>query len=453
MVGLLNTKYGAVLTGMTTAKPGAFTKDAVKTFENYTPPKPAAPVDYSGNANWTALTPKAPTAAATTAAQTAIGGISEKAMPSMQALADKYSGGDLLKFASTNQDMFKNTLASVNAGDVTYQPNSTGASMETWNPNSPNRPGSAPSFLSGKENPMRYLMDENGQYILDADGNKQLSLRPMAPGGAPGEIMGVTRNADGTYSYTYEGEGSGGPDGTAGLVAGNAASSQSTSTNGATVSGVPYTNVGANRRSDSVMDRVMDYTAQDSPIMRQAMTQGAKFGNARGLLNSSMAGQAAQEAVINAAVPIASQEASQAMQTNLADANRELELMMQQNQIDLADRQQIRQIASTEGMAKADRYMQDLLKQRDILYGTEQAALNRSLEADLAKLNLNQSAKQLLLGTANNLEAIRADKIANINANGNLDATTRTQMIATAQKEFEDAWTFAKDLASVRVDY
>lgn len=476
MVGLLNTKYGAVLTGMKATPqtavgyvappqaPGNGTSGGISVSQSSPTAAPvystapstpqAAPaaktqIDYTKNPNWKPLTSSVPTAAATSAAQTAINGISASAMPSMQALADKYSGGDLLKFASTNQDMFKNTLASVNAGDVTYGAGGT----EIWNPSSPNRPGSAPSFLSGKENPMKYLMDESGQYILDDAGNKQLSLRPMAPGGATGEVMGVTRNPDGSYSYTYEGQGSGGPDGTAGLMTANATSSQSTSTNGANVSGVPYTNVGANRRSDSVMDRVMDYTAQDSPIMRQAMTQGAKFGNARGLLNSSMAGQAAQEAVINAAVPIASQEASQAMQTNLADANRELELMMQQNQIDLADRQQIRQIASTEGMAQADRYMQDLLKQRDILYGTEQANLNRSLEADLAKLNLNQSAKQLLLGTANNLEAIRADKIANINANGNLDADTRAQMVAAAQKEFEDAWTFAKDLASVRVEY
>lgn len=215
----------------------------------------------------------------------------------------------------------------------------------------------------------------------------------------------------------------------------------------------PYTNVGENRRSDSVADGVTKLMAQDSPLMQQARTQGLQFGNARGLLNSSMTAQAAQDAAYTAAVPIASQDASQAMQTNLADANRELELIMQQNQITLAERQQIRSIASTEGMAAADRALQDTISNRGIDYSSNQAALNRSLEADLAKLNISQGAKQLLLGTSNNLEAIRADKIASINANTNLDAATRATMVATAQQEFNDAWDFAKTLASVSVDY
>lgn len=430
MVGLLNTKYGAVLTGAPTP----------------TVNQPAAP-------KTTAPSPMPSQASSLTGA----------AKLSVQNAAARYSGGDIRAFEANNPDMYRNLVKDAQDGKTIIGADG----VENWNMNHSMAPGSALPFKSGVGTPTMKPVTEalskewwdatmsgkdmSGYRVNDWDGNNNAADSPWnqfadAPrGSSPGASVGAP---------------------------GQAASAAGSS---ATVSGVPYTNVGSNRRNDSVMERVNEITAQDSPLMQQAMTAGMKFGNSRGLLNSSMAGQAAQEAALNVALPIASQDAAQAMQTNLADANRELDLIMQANQISLADRQQLRSIASAEGMAaadralqdllsnrqigfqteqnRADRYLQDLLKQRDILYGSEQAALNRSLEADLAKLNLNQAAKQFALGNMTNLEAIRADKIANINANTNLDAETRAQMIATAQKEFDDGWNFIKNLASTSVEY
>lgn len=193
----------------------------------------------------------------------------------------------------------------------------------------------------------------------------------------------------------------------------------------------PYTNVGANRRDDSVANGVTKLMAQDSPLMQQARTKGLQSANARGLLNSSMAVNAAEDAAYTAALPIASQDASQAMQTNLADANRELNLTTQANQLGVSEAQNIRGIDNQ----------------------ATQAALDRSIQADIAKSNASAAAKQLLLTHAANLESVRSSKIANINANTNLDAATRQTQIDAAQKEFDNAFTFAKNLASVQVNY
>lgn len=77
-------------------------------------------------------------------------------------------------------------------------------------------------------------------------------------------------------------------------------------------------NTGALQLQDeSVSKRVTDLTASQSPMMRQARSQGAQASNRRGLLNSSMGVQAGQTAAYSAALPIASQEAQQAHQTNL----------------------------------------------------------------------------------------------------------------------------------------
>jgi len=71
-----------------------------------------------------------------------------------------------------------------------------------------------------------------------------------------------------------------------------------------------------------VQSRVKDIVGEDSPLMQQAKGQAAIQMNSRGLLNSSLNTQAAQQAVIANAVPIATSDANsinQAM-TNTANA-------------------------------------------------------------------------------------------------------------------------------------
>jgi hypothetical protein len=71
----------------------------------------------------------------------------------------------------------------------------------------------------------------------------------------------------------------------------------------------------------SVATKVSEITSKNSPLMQQAQTAGAKYANKRGLLNSSLAGEAAQEAVLKAATPIASQDSAQEHALQLAGMN------------------------------------------------------------------------------------------------------------------------------------
>lgn len=71
----------------------------------------------------------------------------------------------------------------------------------------------------------------------------------------------------------------------------------------------------------SVATKVGEITAKNSPLMQQAQTAGMKYANKRGLLNSSLAGQAAQESVLKTALPIASQDSQQEHALNLAGMN------------------------------------------------------------------------------------------------------------------------------------
>lgn len=70
--------------------------------------------------------------------------------------------------------------------------------------------------------------------------------------------------------------------------------------------------------TDTVDSEVTRITSQDSPLMKQAATQGASSAAKRGLLNSSMGTQAAQQAVYGVALPMAQQNAQQTAAKNLS---------------------------------------------------------------------------------------------------------------------------------------
>lgn len=66
---------------------------------------------------------------------------------------------------------------------------------------------------------------------------------------------------------------------------------------------------------DTVAGQLDTITSKSSPLMKRAASQGLQQANQRGLLNSSMAVDAAQGAVLDRALPIASQDAQTSFQT------------------------------------------------------------------------------------------------------------------------------------------
>lgn len=62
--------------------------------------------------------------------------------------------------------------------------------------------------------------------------------------------------------------------------------------------------------SKGVAGRAASIIGADSPLMQQAATRGTQLAAQRGLTNSSLAAEASQNAVLNAAVPIATADAS-----------------------------------------------------------------------------------------------------------------------------------------------
>ena len=87
-----------------------------------------------------------------------------------------------------------------------------------------------------------------------------------------------------------------------------------------------------NPTTDTVQGQLNGLLQQNNPLMQRAYYQGLDMANSRGLLNSSMASEAAQAAMMDRALPIAQQDASTFFDQGIRN-------QAVQNQFNLNDRQ------------------------------------------------------------------------------------------------------------------
>jgi hypothetical protein len=226
---------------------------------------------------------------------------------------------------------------------------------------------------------------------------------------------------------------------------------------------------------DSVAAQVTKLASQDSALNKMARTEGLKAANRRGLLNSSMAVGAAQDAVLQNVLPIAQQEANQAFQKNMqargfeytmagqehqqtwqsaenvaargwqtaeniaqrgfiatqADLDRTLQQTMQANQLSHEQAQLVKQIASTEGIAAAQMALQKELQEADIQFRMKEGQLDR---ASAERMQAADIAFQKAEGAATrNLQA----QIAQWNLKS-ADRASAAQMVTNMQSLYND---------------
>jgi hypothetical protein len=107
------------------------------------------------------------------------------------------------------------------------------------------------------------------------------------------------------------------------------------------------------RVNDSMAAQVAALTSADSKLNQMAQTEGLKAANRRGLLNSSMAVGAAQDAVLKNVMPIAAQDATQAYGQNQAARAFEYGMTGQESQqgFESAEAKALREWQTSEAMA------------------------------------------------------------------------------------------------------
>jgi hypothetical protein len=163
---------------------------------------------------------------------------------------------------------------------------------------------------------------------------------------------------------------------------------------------------------DAVSSRVTALTSQDSPLMQQARAGAMKTAQRRGLLNSTMAARSGEDAAITAALPIASQEASQV-------ATKNQQFMANQ----VATRgQDLDFSATTRG--------QDIQKDLGLM---SDATTRRAQDFDMSKNAdaLAAKAAETLVSAGTNY----ASMFASIMGNEKMSATDRSNFLASAKAQ------------------
>lgn len=134
--------------------------------------------------------------------------------------------------------------------------------------------------------------------------------------------------------------------------------------------------------SELAQNQINQITSQNSPLMRNAQMRGTRMANSRGMINSTMAGESAQNAVIESAMPLALQDARAYQEA----AGQNLQYLNQRDIANMND-QTNREAAWSASAAAQLQAESALQRQRENLaYEGEQAELQRRYGFQMAGL-------------------------------------------------------------------
>ena len=143
-----------------------------------------------------------------------------------------------------------------------------------------------------------------------------------------------------------------------------------------------------------VNDQVNKTISQDGLLMRMSKAKGEQYAAGRGLSNSSIGAEASQRAIVDAALPIASQNAGQAWKSDENRIDRSHQLTMQGNQFGHEKGMaELQYKNTTQRDATLFGYDQ---KNKATDFGNSLKTMSEQQKNDLAKLN-NQNAQQTAL--------------------------------------------------------
>jgi hypothetical protein len=193
----------------------------------------------------------------------------------------------------------------------------------------------------------------------------------------------------------------------------------------------PAAGPGYTERNESTEGRVYGIIDRNSPLMQQAEARALMLANRRGLANSSIAGQAMQAAVMDSALPIASQDASQAFQRNLSNQNFEQSRTLQQDQID------------------ANIFMQG----RDLSSIDWRAQLSADTQTQIANMQVSASDREKVGALVASAQQQFAETQRSILNNEAIPADVRDQYLKQAEDNLRRSLNMVESMYSVKFDW
>ena len=166
--------------------------------------------------------------------------------------------------------------------------------------------------------------------------------------------------------------------------------------------------------------------------MQQARTGAMQYANTRGLLNSSIAASAGEDAAIRSAVPIASQDASQINQRNLANLDFAQQTSLQNARLGSAERMSAADIAARAALQQGQIASTEGMSAREI-------ASQEKIEVNRLTANLGSSDRQAVTSAVERAFSDYTNKITSLTANNEVPAESRTEYMRAYAAERDRA--------------
>ena len=218
------------------------------------------------------------------------------------------------------------------------------------------------------------------------------------------------------------------------------------------VSGYEAAPIPSAPETDTVEGRVQGIIDRGGPALQSEVTRAMQAANQLGLLNTSMAAGAMERARYDYALPIATQDAAQSLQTKLANqaatgeaakfTAAEKNIMLQQEMVGIqqlglagaqAGYQEARDIRAAEGVATRDVLLAEQQQERDLLLNVHATNLqNMSNEnAQLLERIRGDNADRLQTSmSASNIFSQTSLSISNILSNPDIKIDQKEQLVA-----------------------
>ena len=246
----------------------------------------------------------------------------------------------------------------------------------------------------------------------------------------------------------------------------------------------------------SAAQQLADITAQDSPLMARARQQGLQQAGKRGLLNSTIAAQAAMGTMVDKALPLAQQDAATALQIAQQNADRQTQIeglnaqlgtdvsKFNADQLNRAEQLAAQlETAVSQGNAEAynaaQRQLADLQTRADLThadqqfrassqYATERNQMAMDLNRQITELNKQYMAGQTaidvqqIVGQYGNLASQNESAarifdsylsgLTNIMANKDIDPSRATQYVNQMLSQMQGSLQFIQDINNLDLD-
>jgi len=227
--------------------------------------------------------------------------------------------------------------------------------------------------------------------------------------------------------------------------------------------------------NDTVESRLPGLMAKSSPLMEKAQGDAMRTANSRGLQNSSIAAGEGVKAALGVVTPIASQDAAQTSQKNLAaqgfgyNTNLQGQQIKGQKEIVGIQEAGANQRQASSDAAAFSRLQQQGVQDKDLqlmrdaaektrqgiqLTSDEKMAYDRlNAEIDTADKNRASTDKNAITTAVGNANATYTNYVNSINNNTDIPAETRNKLIADASARRDAELLLVEQIYNVDLDW